>query len=71
VRIGPSGIPARIDLIENLGDALLLDLSLDQMTIRARTGTEATPREGESVFFSAEPTQVHLFDAETRIRIND
>ena len=71
VRLGPSGIPARIDLIENLGDALLLDLSLDQMTIRARTGTEVTSREGESVFFSAEPTHVHLFDAETRIRIND
>jgi len=71
VRLGPSGIPARIDLIENLGDALLLDLSLDQMTIRARTGTEVTSHEGESVFFSAEPTHVHLFDADTRIRIND
>ena len=70
VRLGASGIPARIDLIENLGDALLFDLGLDQMTIRARTGTEVASREGDSVFFSADPAQIHLFDADTRVRIN-
>jgi ABC-type sugar transport system ATPase subunit len=71
LRLGTSGIPARVDLIENLGDGLLLDLSLDQMTIRARTGTEISSREGESVLFTADPAHVHLFDAETRIRINE
>jgi ABC-type sugar transport system ATPase subunit len=71
VRLGPSGIPARIDLIENLGDTVLLDLKLDETMIRAQTSAELISREGDSVFFSAEPARVHLFDTDTRIRISD
>jgi ABC-type sugar transport system ATPase subunit len=70
VRLGQTGIPARIDLIENLGDAFLVDLTLHEMTIRARTGIEMASREGEMVSFAADPSSVHLFDAETRIRID-
>jgi ABC-type sugar transport system ATPase subunit len=70
VWLGRTGIPARIDLIENLGDAFLFDLTLQGMTIRARTGIEMASREGELVSFSADPSSVHLFDAETRIRID-
>jgi len=39
IRLGPAGIAARVDLIENLGDALLVDLRLDDNIIRARVGT--------------------------------
>ena len=71
VRLGASGIPARIDLIENLGDTVLLDLKMDEIMIRAQTSAELASREGDSVLFSAEPTHVHLFDADTRIRLQD
>jgi ABC-type sugar transport system ATPase subunit len=71
IRLNGAGIPARVELIENLGDALLVDLNLDGQIIRARTGTDLGITEGEMVHFSAERPHVHLFDAETRLRIND
>ena len=70
IRLGSTGIPARIDLIENLGDALLVDLRLDEDIIRARVGTDLLSSEGDTVFFSADPAQVHLFAADTRSRLN-
>ena len=66
IRLGTSGIPARVDLIENLGDALLVDLRLDDNIIRARVGTDMPCREGDTAFFSADPSHLHLFAADTR-----
>ena len=71
IRLGTSGIPARVDLIENLGDALLVDLRLDDNIIRARVGTDMPCREGDTAFFSADPSHLHLFAADTRARLND
>jgi ABC-type sugar transport system ATPase subunit len=70
IRLGTSGIPARIDLIENLGDALLVDLRLNDEIVRARVGTDLAAREGDTVFFSADPAHVHLFAADSRLRLN-
>jgi ABC-type sugar transport system ATPase subunit len=71
LQLGQTGIPARVDLIENLGDALLIDLNYAGSTLRARTSTEAAIREGDAVFFTARPDQVHLFDADTHVRLDD
>jgi ABC-type sugar transport system ATPase subunit len=71
VKLGQSGIPTRIDLIENLGDAFLVDLDLNGSTIRARTETKITFREGDPIHFSSDPSDVHLFDAGSRVRITE
>jgi ABC-type sugar transport system ATPase subunit len=71
LQLGQTGIPARVDLIENLGDALLIDLNYAGSTLRARTSTEAAIREGDAVFFTARPDHVHLFDADTHVRLDD
>jgi len=70
IRLGSTGIPARIDLIENLGDALLVDLRLGDDIIRAKVGADLQAAEGDTVLFSAEPAHIHLFAADTRQRLN-
>ena len=69
VRLEAGGLPAVVDLIEDLGDTAVLDLSLGGATLRARISDGAVPREGESVFVTARPDDIHLFDAATRKRL--
>jgi ABC-type sugar transport system ATPase subunit len=69
VRLGPGGIPATVELIENLGDAAVLDLVVAGRALRARVGDGAVPSEGETVSITARPDDIHLFDAASRERL--
>jgi ABC-type sugar transport system ATPase subunit len=69
VRIGPSGIPATVELIEDLGDAAVLDLLCAGHAIRARISDGRSPDEGETVFVTAHPQDIHRFDAASRRRL--
>jgi ABC-type sugar transport system ATPase subunit len=69
VRLADTGIPATVELIENLGDAAVLDLVFAGRPIRARVGDGRVPREGERVFIGARPEDIHLFDAASRKRL--
>jgi ABC-type sugar transport system ATPase subunit len=69
VRITPDGIPATVELVENLGDAAVLDLSLAGHPIRARIGEGRIPAEGETIRVGARPEDIHLFDADSRKRL--
>jgi ABC-type sugar transport system ATPase subunit len=69
LRIEAAGIPAVVDLVEDLGDTAVLDLSLGATTVRARLSDGPIPKEGESVFVTARPNDIHLFDAATRKRL--
>ena len=69
VRIEAGGLPAVVDLVEDLGDTAVLDLSLGGATLRARVSDGAVPKEGASVFVTARPDDIHLFDAATRKRL--
>ena len=69
LRLGPEGIPARVDLVENLGDSAVLDLDLAGTAMRARVSEDAIPREGDTVHVTARPQDLHLFDADTRLRL--
>jgi ABC-type sugar transport system ATPase subunit len=69
VRIAPEGIPARVEIIEDLGDAAVLDLVAAGHPIRARLGAGPIPEEGETIFITARPEDIHLFDAASRRRL--
>ena len=69
VRVGESGIPATVELVENLGDAAILDLQLAGHALRARVGDGRVFDEGQSVTVTARPEDIHLFDAATRRRL--
>jgi hypothetical protein len=47
----------------------VLDLSLGGTTLRARLSDGTIPKEGETVFVTARPDDIHLFDAATRKRL--
>ena len=69
VRLESTGLPAKVDLVENLGDTAILDLAFAGTTIRARVSDPAAYREGETVFVRFDPKDVHLFDAESGRRL--
>ncbi|MCL8383918.1 ABC transporter ATP-binding protein [Xanthobacter aminoxidans] len=69
VRFDPAGIPVTVEVVENLGDAAILDLTLDGTPLRARYDRFPLPREGETMAVSFAPEDIHLFDPTTGRRI--
>jgi multiple sugar transport system ATP-binding protein/inositol-phosphate transport system ATP-binding protein len=69
VRIVDDGIPATVELIEDLGDTAILDLDCAGTMIRARVSDGNVPREGDPISITARAQDIHLFDKTTRRRI--
>jgi ABC-type sugar transport system ATPase subunit len=69
LRLADDGIPATVELVEDLGDTAVLDLIVAEHAMRTRVSHGRVPQEGESVFVIAEPQDIHLFDAKTRKRL--
>ena len=69
VRIAASGIPATVELIEDLGDTAILDLDCGGTAIRARVSDGDNPAEGAKLSITARAQDIHLFDAATRRRL--
>jgi multiple sugar transport system ATP-binding protein/inositol-phosphate transport system ATP-binding protein len=69
VRIGAGGIPATVELVEDLGDTAILDLDCGGTSIRARVSDGDVPREGAALSITARPQDIHLFDKTTRRRL--
>ncbi len=70
LRLAEGGIPAAVELVENLGDSAVLDLNVAGHAMRARVSDGRVPREGDTVFVTAEADDIHLFDATTRKRLS-
>jgi multiple sugar transport system ATP-binding protein/inositol-phosphate transport system ATP-binding protein len=69
VRIVASGIPATVELVEDLGDTAILDLDCKGIFIRARVSDGDIPREGAALSITARAQDIHLFDKTTRRRL--
>jgi len=69
VRIAAGGIPATVELVEDLGDTAILDLDCGGTSIRARVSDGDVPGEGTALSITARPADIHLFDATTRRRL--
>jgi multiple sugar transport system ATP-binding protein/inositol-phosphate transport system ATP-binding protein len=69
IRIVPSGIPAKVELIEDLGDTAILDLDCGGTAIRARVSDGDIPGEGAELSITARAQDIHLFDTTTRRRL--
>ena len=69
VRIAAGGIPAVVELVEDLGDTAILDLDCSDISIRARVSDGDVPREGAALSITARASDIHLFDATTRRRL--
>jgi ABC-type sugar transport system ATPase subunit len=69
LRIEEGGIPAKVELVEDLGDTAVIDLDIEGISVRSRVSQGPVPREGETVSVNAAPDDVHLFDAATHKRL--
>ncbi len=69
LRLEAGGIPAMVELIEDLGDTAVIDLDVGGTSVRARVSQGPVPGEGETVSIVAAPEDIHLFDAVTQKRL--
>ncbi|MCY4468248.1 MAG: ABC transporter ATP-binding protein [Thiotrichales bacterium] len=69
VRFDPAGIPARLYLLENLGETKLLNLKLGEVLVRMRVAQSEAIPDAEIIPVAFEPSAIHLFDAETGRRV--
>ena len=65
VSLAEHGLPARVDLIENLGDTTVVDLQLGDRLVKMRCDKRPSVREGDLVHIRFAPGAIHLFDRAT------
>jgi ABC-type sugar transport system ATPase subunit len=69
LRLGTTGIPARVEFVEDFGDSSIVNLEAAGQRVKLRAGELPSVREGESVRLSFDPAAAHLFDRATGNRI--
>jgi ABC-type sugar transport system ATPase subunit len=69
LRIAGSGIPARVEFVEDLGDSVIVNLAAGEHRLKMRHDQGAALTEGLAVSLSFEPSAAHLFDGTTGRRI--
>lgn len=62
LRIGASGLPARVELVENMGDATIVDLDVAGTPVKLRTDHAPSVREGDDVRVGFAADAMHLFE---------
>jgi ABC-type sugar transport system ATPase subunit len=68
LRVSDTGLPARVYLVENLGDTTIVDLDVAGHVIKLRTDQPPNVREGEHVHVAFASQALHLFDADSGAR---
>ena len=71
LRIASAGLPARVDLIEDLGDTAIVDLDVAGRLVKMRTDQMPSVREGDVVRLTFAPGALHLFDVDSGARRED
>jgi multiple sugar transport system ATP-binding protein len=70
LRIAADGLPARVYLIEDLGDTTIVDLDVGGQVIKLRTDQRPTVREGDSVHVAFARDAMHVFERDSGARRN-
>jgi len=66
--LGTTGIPARVDLVEPLGQELLIYASAGQQELTARVAPGVHAEVGTEILLGFDPEGLHLFDPDTQER---
>ena len=64
LRIAPTGLPARVYLVEDLGDTTIVDLDVAGQVIKLRTDQRPSVREGDNVHVAFAADACHLFEGD-------
>jgi ABC-type sugar transport system ATPase subunit len=70
IRLGDAGLAARIELVEDLGDAAVVDLVVGETIVKMRTDRRPAAREGDTVHVAFAPHDAHLFEPAGGARIS-
>ncbi len=62
LRIGASGLPARVELVEHMGDTTIVDLDVAGKPVKLRSDQAPPAREGDEVRVSFAAGAMHLFE---------
>jgi ABC-type sugar transport system ATPase subunit len=68
VRLAARGVPATVDLVEDLGDTVIVDLRLGAAAMKMRTSATPGVGEGDAVQLALDPAALHLFDLDSGMR---
>jgi len=69
LRIAPSGLPVRVERVEDLGDASIVSFSAGGKALKMKSDRLPDVQEGQDVFVNFAPAAAHLFDANSGVRL--
>lgn len=69
LRLAATGLTARVELIEDLGDSHVIDLVVSDRPVRLKSVSRPMVTEGESVRIDFDPAAAHLFDTRSGARL--
>ncbi len=70
LRLAAQGLSARVELIEELGDSRIVNLTIGSQALKLKTEAAIDAHEGDAVFLSFAPEAAHLFDRTSGERLN-
>lgn len=68
LRIAATGLPARVYLVEDLGDTTIVDLDVAGQVIKLRTEQRPNVREGDQVHIAMPADALHVFERDSGMR---
>ena len=69
LRVADSGLPARVERIEDLGDSYVVSFVAGDLLHKLKSDRLPSLREGEDVHVSFAPGAAHKFDRKTGLRL--
>jgi len=69
LRVADSGLPARVERIEDLGDSCIVSFVAGERLLKLKSERLPSLREGERVHVSFAPGTAHKFDRQTGLRL--
>ncbi len=69
LNISNEGIPAKIYLIEQLGDSTIMNLIINDKIVKLKSTENKNFKENSQVFVNINSDKIYLFDPETGLRI--
>jgi ABC-type sugar transport system ATPase subunit len=64
LKLAESGQAATVFVSEPLGNEVIVNVTVGEALLKLRAGPSVRPTRGETVFVAADPTRLHVFDAQ-------
>ena len=69
LRMADTGLPARVERVEDLGDSAIVSFAAGERILKQKTDRLPLVQEGDSVHVSFAPAAAHIFDRQTGLRL--